>query len=409
MNILLKIAWRNVWRNPRRSWVLVTAIGMGIFSFIGSTTFMDGFAFQMVDSAIDLQGGHIEIGKRGHHDNPTIRSFIAEPRVVEEALAGLEGVRYAPEVRAPGMANSPEQAAGVVIHGVEPAREPDVTVIARTVTEGGYLSPEGKANEVLVGAALAKRLKVRLGEKIVLMANDLQNDVSAGAYRVVGLFRTNNTEFDKANVYLHIDEARRLLGYDAEAVTVFSLRLDRGVKLDPLVETLRARLEPLGLEVLSWKDRFPLLVLAMEAYDYSIIMLVVILFTAVAFTLVNAFLMVIFERIREIGIMMANGARPRQIRFMLYFEAIFLLLLGLGAGAALSALALGYWVVNGMDLSSFAAGLGAYGIGTVVYPYFDWGHLGLGFLLIVVMVFLSVLYPAYRAGRFEVVEALTYV
>ncbi len=402
------MAWRNVWRNPRRSWVVVTAIAVGVFSFVGSTVFMDGFAFQMIDAGVNLQGGEIQIAAGGYTESPTIRFSIGDPAAIEAALIDMPGVLAAPQAISSGMINSSEQSVGIVMHGIDPRREPDVTVIAESVTEGNYLSEEDGAGQILLGQALAERIKVGLGEKVVIMVNDLHNEISAGAYRVVGLFRSNSIAFDKANVFLHLSEVQRMLGYEHQ-VTIYALRLPRETDLHEAVSVLRKRLEPAGLEVRSWEDRFPLLVMAREAYDYSVVLLVVILFTAVAFTIINSFLMVILERIHEIGVMMAGGVRPRQIRHMLYLEAGFMVMLGLGAGIMISVVILGYWMANGMDLSSFADGLGMYGVSPVVFPYLDWGHLSLGFALIVVMVMIAVIYPAYRASRFEVVEAIHHV
>ena len=408
MRLIPKIAWRNVWRNPRRTWVLVTAIGIGVFSFVGSTAFMDGFSVQMVDAAVDLRGGHIQIAAAGYQDNPTLRARIDDGTAVEAALASETGVDAAPEVTVAGMANSAEQAAGVVIQGVDPGREPAVTTVSGAVVAGTYLRPEGGAHEVFMGEALADRLKLRPGEKVILMVNDVDNDLSAGAYRIIGLFRTGSREFDKTHVFLHLDEARALVGFDGQ-VSTYTLRLHDERSVDAVAARLRTALAPHGLEVLTWEERNPLLVLMREAYDYSVIVLVVILFTAVAFSLVNAFLMVIFERIREIGIMMANGVRPRQIRQMLYVEAVIMMGLGTMLGVGLSGAILGYWMAVGLDLSDFAEGLEAFNVGAVVYPYLDAGHMALGFAMILVMVFLSVVYPAFKAGRFDAVEAINHV
>jgi ABC-type lipoprotein release transport system permease subunit len=122
----------------------------------------------------------------------------------------------------------------------------------------------------------------------------------------------------------------------------------------------------------------------------------------------NSFLMVIFERIRELGILLAGGVRPRMIRRMLVREAIFIALLGGVAGIALAAGLLGYWLVRGLDLSAFAEGLGSFGVDSVIYPVLDPVHLGTGFVIILVMVMLAVQYPAWKAGRFEAVEAINH-
>ena len=154
MSILIKIAWRNIWRNPRRSWVLITALAVGVFSFLGAVAYIDGFSIQMVDSAINLQGGHIQVTGRGYHENPTIRTYVPDVPRVEQAIAEIDevdAIRYAPQATTPGMINSAEQASGVVISGVDPVREAEVSSISTSIVEGAYLSPEGTANEVVIG------------------------------------------------------------------------------------------------------------------------------------------------------------------------------------------------------------------------------------------------------------------
>lgn len=409
MSILIKIAWRNIWRNPRRSWVLITAIAVGVFSFLGTVAYIDGFSIQMVESAINLQGGHIQVSGRGYHENPTIRTYVSDVGRVEEAIAQIDNVRYAPLAVTPGMINSAEQASGVVISGVDPVREAAVTTIATSIVEGAYLSPGGDDHEVVIGAALAERLNVLLGEKVVLMANDLDNEVSAGAYRIVGLFRTNSSDFDKANVYLHLDQARELIGYTPQQASAVTIRLDTGLDLVETAIGLQRSLGDGDVEVLTWQERSPLLVMMNEMMDMANIFLVVILFTAIAFTLVNSFIMVIFERIREIGIMSANGVRPGQVRLMLYLEAVFIVLLGTVVGGVLAFSLIAWWSAVGLDLSAFAEGLSSFGAASVIYPHVHWGHIFNGFVLIFVMVLLAVLYPAVKASRFGTVEAINYV
>ena len=409
MSILIKIAWRNIWRNPRRSWVLITAIAIGVFSFLGAVAYIDGFSIQMVDSAINLQGGHIQISGRGYHENPTIRTYVPDVARVERAIAEIDAIRYAPQATTPGMINSAEQASGVVITGVDPVREQTVSSVAEFIVEGAYLSPEGAAGEVVIGMALAERLNVFLGEKVVLMANDLDNEVSAGAYRIVGLFRTNSSDFDKTHVYLHLNQARDLIGYTAEQASTVTLRLDLGLDLVQTAIRLQTTLDAADLEILTWRERSPLLVMMNEMMDLANVFLVVILFTAIAFTLINSFIMVIFERIREIGIMSANGVRPGQVRLMLYLEAVFIVLLGTAVGGVLAIALISWWSAVGLDLSAFAEGLSSFGAASVIYPYVHWGHILNGFVMIFVMVLLAVLYPAVKASRFEIVDAINYV
>ena len=407
--MLAKIAWRNIWRNPRRSWVLISALAIGVFCFVGGLAYVDGFFQQMIRGAIQLQGGHIQISQNGYSENPTIQSFIADASAVHASLENVDGVWPSSSVRTAGMINSADQASGVMIVGVEPEAEVSLSPIPGAVVDGAYLPATGDEDLVLLGEALARRLNVLAGERIVLMANDVDNEISAGAYRVAGLFRTSSRDFDRTHVYLHADQARTLLGYPEEAVSTVSLVLPTGTDLAAVTEPLKQQLEPLGMEVMSWQDRMPVLVLMSEMTGMANVILVIILFTAVAFTLVNSFIMVIFERIREIGIMAAGGVRPRQIRTMLFLEALFVVLIGTLAGSALALGLIAWWSRAGLDLGRFAEGLSAFGAASVIYPYVDWGHILSGFAMIFLIVLLAVLYPAIKASRFKIVDAMTHV
>ncbi len=408
MKILLKIAWRNIWRNPRRTWVLISSIAMGILGYLGTTSFSRGFLRQMVESTIDLHGGHIMVSAKGFQQNPQIRLFIPNPEEIAGQLAQMPGIVFAPLVSFQGMISSSESAAGVSINGVDPAREPQITVISRSIVQGHYLDGDAARHEILIGEALAEKLNVRVGEKVVLMVSDLENNINSGAYRIVGLYRTVSPDFDKAYVYLRQREAQELAGYTHQ-VTSFSIRLRDDARLEPVMAQLRERFRGQKLEVLSWKDRNPLLVLSIEAYDNSVVVIVVILFIAIAFSIVNSFLMVIYERIHELGIMMANGVPPRRIRTMLYVEAWFITFLGTLAGLLLSAAILGYLGHFGLDLTAFAKGLGKFGVGAIVYPDVAAFDVIVGLGVIFVVVVLSVIYPALKASRFEVVDAIRFV
>ena len=409
MGILAKIAWRNIWRNPRRSWVLITALAVGTFSFLGVVAYVDGFSLQMVESALQLQGGHIQIARAGYWADPTIGAYIRDARPLEERIAALDGVRYARQARAPGMINSAEQSSGALIIGVDPVREASISGIPDMIVEGSYLEAEGPGADVVIGAALAERLNILLGEKVVLMANHLSGELSAGAYRVAGLYRTNSSDYDKAHIFLHIRQLQELVGFAEGGASAVTLHLDPDRDLTQTANLLRASPASEGLEVLSWRDRSPLLVMMEDMMSLVNVILVGILFSAIAFTLINSFIMVIFERIHEIGIMTANGVRPGQIRLMLYLEAVFIVILGLLAGSLLAFALIAWWGSVGLDLSAFAQGLDAYGAASVVYPHVNWDHIISGFAMIFVMVFLAVLYPAFKASRFETVEAIHYV
>ncbi len=303
MKITTKIAWRNIWRNPRRTWVLVTSIAIGIFGYLGTSAFSRGFLQQMIESTINLNGGHLMISAKGYYNNPQVHSRITKPGEVESVLRAATGLFFAPQVSLQGMINSTETAAGVSITGIEPDRERQITVISRAIVKGSYLSSSNGSANIVIGEALAKKLNVTLGEKVVLMISDLNNEISSGAYRIVGIFRTPSSEFEKRFVYISKRSAQNLAGYTDE-VSGISIRIPEGRLVENEVEALQTSLNNNDLEVLSWKVRNPLLVISIEMYDASLVIIALIMAIAVSFTIANSFIMVIYERISYIFLYM---------------------------------------------------------------------------------------------------------
>lgn len=408
MSILMKMAWRNIWRNIRRTAVLIGTIAIGLFGYLGSMAFNKGFLYQMLESSINLNAAHIQISTKGFHKNPSIHSRIREPQQIGDVLQGITGIDYAPQVRFQGMINSSEASSGVMITGVVPEREARITIVSQLVQDGSYLAAgSAEENEIVIGAGLAKRLNVRVGEKLVLMAHSLSNEIASAAFRVSGIFQSVSSDFDRSVVFIHIEDARQLVGY-GDAVSAFAVRLPRAADLNTMAATLRERLNTEQLEVLTWEDRFPVLVVSIESFRYFSLLFIAIIFSAVAFSIINAYLMVIYERIREIGIMMAMGVLPRKIRAMLVYESAFISLLGAVAGSALGALFVLYFNHHGLDLSVFAEGLAKWGVGARLHPQLDAEDWIIGWFGVCALVLLATLYPAIKASRFKTVDAIHY-
>ena len=388
--------------------MLISAVAIGVFTFVGVVAYIDGLSVQLIRTAIELRGGHIQISGTGYFENPALRTRITGMTEVAQILDNFDGLRFAAQQRASGMISSAEQSAGITVVGVDPAQEEYVSPIPTLMVEGEWLSGDAEAGEVIMGTALAERLGVLLGERVVLMVSDLAGDVSAGAYRIRGLFTSNSTEYDKRHVLMHESAMDALTGFPPNAASTFAIILDADQDIRQVSAALRGALSEKNVEVLTWLDRSPMLVMMDEMMNLTNVILVVILFTAIGFTLINSFIMVIFERIREIGIMAAGGVRPGQVRLLLFLEASFVVLLGAGVGIVLSAGVLGWWSAVGLDLSAFAEGLSRFGAGTVIRPYVNIGRMASGFALIFVMAFLAVLYPAIKASRFKIVDAMNH-
>lgn len=402
--MFLVIAWRNIWRNSRRSSVLISAVAAGVFSFLGLTAYMGGFSLQWIDASIRLQGGHVLITSQGYYANPIVRNAISDSRVVEHAIADVPGATSMARLQVAGILNSAVQASAVQITGVNPEQERRNSPIPNSLTDGLYIEDPGDG--VVMGAVLAEKLQARLGERVVLMINNLNNELASVAVRVAGLYESSSRAMDERVVFLHRQDVQALVGFNDHEVSTVSVFLEREKDVENVAAGLRATLADPSLEVLSWRDRLPMIVSMESMLGLISVLIVVILFAAIGFTLINSFLMVIYERMRELGIMMANGVAPSQIRRLIWLEAGFMVFLGVVLGTALAAGLIAWWSQTGLDLSAFSEGLRSFGADTVVYPRLEGTSVLAGYATVLVMITLAVAWPAWKASRFRVVDAL---
>lgn len=400
-----RMAWRNVGRNPRRTGIIGSAIAIGLGATILAMSINYGMIVGMVRTAIDLELGHVQVHGVGFEEKPGLEIRL-EPSSLERArledLPGLIG--WAPRVRHEGLVSSPRAAVGVRVVGVEPGREASVSQIATSIVEGSFFGSEPR--RVVMGARLAERLKVKPGDKVVISAQDLAGDLTGEAFRVAGLFRTPSRELDESAVFLRLGEAQEMLGL-GEAISELVLRMEEGADPELLAGQLSARLG-VGVEVRTWGEMRPALVAMVTMFDQIGWILYAAVFIAMAFGIANVLMMSLYERIREVGIMMAIGMRPGRMVAAMLAESLLLTSLGVGIGllAGLGGVAL---ISDGIDLSRWGDGLTSYGIPTRIIPLVRPGDLRDPVVIAVVTAILASLWPALRASRIRPADAIRHI
>ena len=402
------MAWRNVWRNKRRSWIIICAVVIGLVGMLFSLAFMEGMMRQTLVNALGTHIGHLEIHKKGFENNKIISLNIENPQEVIRAVAEEPGVvAYSPRIVTSGLISSSESSSGITIVGIDPQEEPKVTTIKGSVIQGDYLDEDG-AFQVLIGQGLADKLKVGLGEKIVLMAQDLTGDIGSGAYRVKGIFKTASPDFDKYMVYLNLKESQELLSL-GNRISEVAILSDTPENPQAVQKTLLTKLDSEEYEVLTWKQIIPIMVSQIEFFDEMIYIFFLVICIAMGFGIINTLLMAIMERIREFGIMMALGVRPQKIFRLVVTESVLLCLCGLVLGNLLSYVLVLYVGKKGFNLSIFSKSLETFGIGHLIYPHLTISMVFIGAVTVLVMGILASLYPGYKASRLRPMEALRYV
>lgn len=404
--MLIRLAWRNIWRNHRRSFIILTSVVVGLIAIVFIEAVIRGFMRQSLDNQLGAHTAHIQVHRTGYHDNPDINRFIPHPDAVDSALAAEKRIAASSRrILATGLLTSARNSSGVMFVGIEPGREQYVTTIHGSIVAGHNLGTDPR--EILISERMAKTLDIGLGDKVVAMSSTREGRVGSELFRVVGLFRTPILEFDRMHAYIPYATAQRLIGAGTEAAE-FAMVLRSTADLNPVRDSLRAALGP-DLEVQSYEDLIPSLAATVELTEKSMIIYYVILGLAMIFGIINTMMMSVFERIREFGVLKAVGMQDGMLFRMVLMEAAMLGTVGTSIGLVLGN-ALNAWIsLSGLDFSWFAEGLSSWGSGAIIYPVLDPLGSVRGGLLIIVMCILAALQPALRAVRLQPMDAIRHL
>jgi ABC-type lipoprotein release transport system permease subunit len=406
LRLLATLAWRNLWRHPRRSLILLVALALGVWAMVTLAAIVRGSMESHVEKEIRHLLGHVQIHAAGWRDDPSVEHRFVPPPALSEALARAPVVARAARVRVPAVVQSEREAAAVTLLGIDPQAERGLSFIAEAVRVGVYLDGPDDPG-LLVGRRLAERLETGLGRRLVLMSQDARGELAERGFRVVGLFEAEPRSLEEAYVFTGRRLAQRWLAM-GEAVSEIALLAPARDRLEELVAALRLATQNDGaLEVATWREIAPLLVVVERVNEVVLWIWFVVVFAAMSFGLVNTLLMAVFERTREFGLLQALGMPPGAILAQVLIESLILLALGLVLGNALALATLGGVLARGIDLTAFAEGLEMVGMSPVIHPAFAPGDLAAANGLVVVLGLLASLYPAWRASRHVPIEAIT--
>jgi len=408
MSVYLRVAWRNILANRRRTVLSVVIIVVGTALTVFMWAIQEGAWDMALQHITDLFTGQVQVERSGFSDDYDVRKVIADTSLVFSRLrSDPDVVAFAPRLMAMGMARSPTGSAGALIVGIDPEIEPSASRLSEYVREGEFLR-SGDPRGAVIGDRMAEDMGIGIGDKVVIMAMDSTGNIAGEALRVRGLLHLGSAELDKSLVLVNSRILRNMLlvnGYHTVAVKVRELgRADE----------IAARLNP-GDDVVarSWRDFMPALeqTVSMKRGSGSVILLLFMLLAVSA--IASTMLMSVKQRVREFGIMQAVGMKPAGVFFMVVTEGVLLAAVGVIAGLALGFLIT--WIVSltGIYVGGFGEIYETYSMGTIdkLYPRLGplfWSHLHepiIGFILVAV---LSSLYPAYIASRMTPMRAMRY-
>jgi ABC-type lipoprotein release transport system permease subunit len=402
----LQLPWRNIWRNPRRTAVILTAVVIGVWSMIFLGALMRGIVDGMVRNGIATLTGHLQIHQRDYPDDPVVDHRIEDPRSLLKVLAGNlpTGSHWSVRVRVNAVAGNARHNAGVTLVGIDPRAEAKVSFIGTSVTQGNYLQPDDHEG-ILIGRALAERFQTRLGRKIILTSQDVHGNIASRAFRITGIFQAEMESTEKRFVFVNLASAQKMLKM-GPAVSEVAVMLPRNGMARATAAKLQRNLGSGNFKVRTWQQALPLLTAMLKLYDNFILIWFVVVFVAMGFGIVNTTLMAVFERMREFGVLKALGMRPIRIVTTIEMESFYILIFGLLIGNTLGLLSCWALSFNGIDLSALAQGVEYAGMARIIYPVLRIQDIINANLVVLVLGLLVSLYPAVKAARFRPVEAL---
>lgn len=400
------LAWRNLWRRPRR-----TALGIGGLAFAAAflifmPSLQNGAYRAMIENTLRLYDGYAQVERPGYRAEPDIRETVMDVDALLGELRGIDGVEAA-SARASAyvLLSADDRSFGAQVIGVEPETEPDVSRIARNIDRGRFLVP-GAQDEIVLGATLARNLKLEIGDGVTLLGTGWDGSLAADSLSVVGTFTTGINEIDRLTAEIPLGRFQETFAMPGQAHTI-ALSGPNLAEFSPLVDRIRAAAAPRGLEVLDWRALQPGLwqAIVLDASTAGLIYLAMVI--VVTFTLLNSLLMAVLERTHEFGVLMALGMRPASIGRMVWLETGLMLVLGLGAGMALGYSLSAYFGHAGIAFGQMQEVFGRFGLPGAMYPKVSALTLLAGPAVIAVCTLLAGIFPFLRVYRLEPVAAMT--
>lgn len=404
------MACRSLRRNLRRSLITAFSIGFGVFLAVTFTASGDYSYTNMIETSAVMGLGHVTLQPVGYNDSPSLSMELAEAEMFHRELTAIPGVEAArARIAGQAMFGAGAKSVGGAFMAIDPDQEtPAYNLLTRSITQGALFDSDDERG-VLVGERMAKKLKLRLGKKLIITVTDKNGEIASELTRVRGIFRTGEHSVDSSLVLLPLTMVRKLLRYGSDSATYVSVYLEDHRQATEMVNYLRTRWGQKDVEILPWQKtqgELAGLVAVDRLFNYLLQLLVGLVIAA---GIMNTMLMSVLERKRELGIMMAIGMRPGQVVGLVLAESFWLAVVGLGIGVLITAPWFYYMAVYGIDFTSLMSDEYSAG-GVVVEPVMKFRLYRESAAAIIGVVFTLTIaagiYPAIRAGRIPPVDSI---
>ena len=402
--ILVKLAWRNIFRNKRRTFIAATAIGIGLTALIFFDAFMIGMEETMIRTATASFLGDAQIHREGFRDVQEVSLTVQALDSVTESLAKEEIVaHFTQRTLASSMITSPANVSAIYLVGVHPPTEKFLSVIDDAITEGVYFQGDN-SRDIVIGAKLAEILEIGLGDRVVVtVAQAVTGELSQEMFRISGIYHFADAAMNSGMAFVRIEKAQEMLAIGNEvheiAIKFTAIAYSQDTTL-PFWDTYSQH----GNEALSWTELMSQLTVVLEMTKYSKYIMGVILFGVVVFGIINTLFMSLYERMFEFGVLRAVGTRPFGMARVVLFEAGALAIVSIGLGAMLGFVLTAVLAHVGIDYT----GIEMMGVTMqeFIYPVLEIQQFIIYPIWVFIFTLIAGLYPARHVAKMAPVDAM---
>jgi putative ABC transport system permease protein len=404
LKMIVHLAWKNIWRNPVRSGVVLAAVAIGIWSLMFILSFSSGMIASYIASAIESRTSHIQIHHPEFIDDPEIAHFLGNKQDFDTKLTQVTKVNHwAFRLMSTGLASSAAGNRGVQIKGIQPEEEAILTKLSEKIIEGSYLDSDSR-NPLLISKGLSRNLGVQIGQHIVLSFQGMEEDFVSGRFRISGYFDTGNTRADDMVVYVRYEDFLNVSGMSPDNFHEVAILLEDIA----LVDEVRSQLSDIlpRTTVRTFKEISPDLAIYNEQISAMLAIVIVVIMIALLFGIINTMLMAVLERQRELGMLMAIGMNRIKIFILIMTEAFILCIIAAPVGVLFGHSTILLLKDKGLDLSNWASGFEEFGLQPIIRPELELNVYVDIVLALVITAIVAGIYPAIKAVRTKPVEAL---
>jgi ABC-type lipoprotein release transport system permease subunit len=404
-NTTLTLAWRNIWRHPRRTLLTVAAMVFADVLLVFMLALQLGQYRMMIDNSLGLFTGQMQVQAVDYLDEPQMYRSVADADQLAEQIRQETGLQ-AVSARAYGFAlvSSEKRTIGVQITGVDPAYEPHVSTIPGLVSDGSFLS-SSSANEAVIGSTLAHNLKITIGDELTLLGSGRDGSIAATILSVVGIFNSSNRDLDRQMMEIPINTFRDVfaMGNHSHAIIIGGQR-DMAAFYSVTIEDLIKDKDELVLH--DWETLLPGLKQAIEADFFSAWIMYGLLIILVAFSMMNTMLMSVLERTHEFGILLALGVRHGKLGRIILTESAVLACTGMLVGVIAGGLVTYYYSQTGISFPGMEEMAARYNLPPVILPEFSLRTVLPGPFVVLLASILASIYPIWHIRKLNPIQAL---